>query len=36
MNLRTPALLAGLLITACGALAQSYPSKPIKAIVQVQ
>ena len=33
MNLRTPALLAGLLVTACGALAQSYPSKPIKAIV---
>src|SRR5574343_1922449 len=33
MNLRTPALLAGLLITACGAFAQSYPSKPIKAIV---
>ena len=34
MNLRTPALLASLLIAACGtALAQSYPSKPIKAIV---
>ena len=33
MNLRTPTLLVGLLITACGALAQSYPSKPIKAIV---
>lgn len=33
MKLRTTTLLAGLLITACGAFAQSYPSKPIKAIV---
>ena len=33
MKLRTTTLLAGLLFMACGAFAQSYPSKPIKAIV---
>ena len=34
MKLRITTLLTGLLITACGGvLAQSYPSKPIKAIV---
>jgi len=33
MTLRTTALFASLLITACGAFAQSYPNKPIKAIV---
>ena len=33
MTLRTTTLFASLLITACGAFAQSYPNKPIKAIV---
>ena len=34
MKLRITTLLAGLLLSACGAaFAQNYPNKPIKAIV---